>query len=150
MLRSPVIPWPSRLYMNGELADVQSEGLDLKWSILWFYNTCLHLDIFAVRCIIGMDWSLKYGGILDLTDQWWRILPKLMVPRHLLANDRFRKESVYISSFLMPTGLKTLWPLSHIIIHILNKLQSFSMALCMFVSVDCFRDVCNMSDHVQK
>jgi hypothetical protein len=37
--------------------------------------------------IIDTDWSLKYGGILDLTDLWWRILPKVMPS--LLANDSF-------------------------------------------------------------
>ena len=58
----------------------------------------------------GTDWSLEYGGILYLTDLWWRILPKIMSPRPLLANDSFRKERLSISSFLIPTGLKSLWP----------------------------------------
>ena len=30
IVRSPVITWPVGLYMNGELAQVQSGGLDLK------------------------------------------------------------------------------------------------------------------------
>ena len=34
ILRSPVITWPAGLYMNGELAQVQSGGLNLKSSIL--------------------------------------------------------------------------------------------------------------------
>ena len=33
MLRSPVIMNPVGLYMNGELAEVQSEGLDLKSTV---------------------------------------------------------------------------------------------------------------------
>ena len=32
ILRSPVITWPVGLYMNGELAQVQSGDLDLKKS----------------------------------------------------------------------------------------------------------------------
>ena len=62
--------------------------------------------------IIGTAWSLKYDGILDLTDLWWRRLPKLMPSRLLLANDSFRKECLSISSFLLliPTCLKSLWP----------------------------------------
>ena len=51
--------------------------------------------------------SLKYGGILNLTDLWWRILPKLMPS---LANDSFRKECLSISTFLILTGLKSMWP----------------------------------------
>ena len=34
ILRSPVIMWPAGLYMYGELAQVQSGGLNLKSSIL--------------------------------------------------------------------------------------------------------------------
>jgi len=41
ILRSPVITWPVGLYVNGELAQVQSGGLDLKLSILRSCNTCL-------------------------------------------------------------------------------------------------------------
>jgi hypothetical protein len=33
-----------------------------------------------------------------------------MPSRPLLANDSFRKERLSISSFLIPTGLKSLWP----------------------------------------
>jgi len=41
ILRSPVITWPVGLYLNEDLAQVQSGGLDLKSSILRSYNTCL-------------------------------------------------------------------------------------------------------------
>jgi hypothetical protein len=40
-LRSPVIRQPVELYMNGELAQVQSGGLDFKSSILRLGNTFL-------------------------------------------------------------------------------------------------------------
>jgi hypothetical protein len=44
MLRSPVM-WPAGLYMNGELAQVQSGGLDLRSC-----NTFLYLNILvAIR-----------------------------------------------------------------------------------------------------
>ena len=33
-----------------------------------------------------------------------------MPSRSLLANESFRKERLSISSFLIPTGLKSLWP----------------------------------------
>jgi hypothetical protein len=36
--------------------------------------------------IIGTDLSLRYGGILELTDLWWSILPKLITSRPLLEN----------------------------------------------------------------
>ena len=39
ILRSPVITWSVGLYMNGELAQVQSGGIDLKSSILRSRNT---------------------------------------------------------------------------------------------------------------
>jgi hypothetical protein len=39
ILRSPVISWLVGLYMNEELAQVQSGGLDLKLSILRSCNT---------------------------------------------------------------------------------------------------------------
>ena len=59
--------------------------------------------------IIGTDWSLKYGGILDMTYLWCRILKlKAWIP--LLADDSFRKERFSMQSFLMPTSLKCLWP----------------------------------------
>jgi hypothetical protein len=75
-------------------------------------NTNLQLNIFVAigmvyaNELIGTHWCLKYSGFLDLTDLWWRILPS----RHLLANYSFRKEHLFISSFLMPTGLRNLWP----------------------------------------
>jgi hypothetical protein len=40
-LRPPVIRQPVELYMNGELAQVQSGGLDFKSSILRLGNTFL-------------------------------------------------------------------------------------------------------------
>ena len=78
------------------------------------FNIEIMQHVFVVKYIccyiIGTNLSLEYGGILDLTDLWWRILPKLMPSRLLLANDSFRKERLSISYFLMLTGLKSLWP----------------------------------------
>jgi hypothetical protein len=38
--------------------------------------------------IIGTDWSLEYGGILDMIDMWWRILTKLIVSRQTFVGKR--------------------------------------------------------------
>ena len=105
-----VITWPAGLYINGELAQVQPEGLDLTSSILKSCSTCLQLNIFVAICmvyvyeIVSTNWSLKYGGILNLTDLWWRILPKLMRIIQVLETDN------YLHEFLpLKIGTKCNW-----------------------------------------
>jgi hypothetical protein len=44
ILRSSVKTWPVGLYINGELAQMQSGGLDFKSSILRSCNTLLCLN----------------------------------------------------------------------------------------------------------
>ena len=66
------------------------------------------------RCDIGMQDYMhglifKHGGILYLTDLWWRILP-YVASRSLLANDSFKNELLSSSSFLMLIGLNNMWP----------------------------------------
>ena len=52
LLRPPVKTWPDILYMNGELVQLQSGGLDLKSSI---FRPCINfLYFFANGCGRGV------------------------------------------------------------------------------------------------
>ena len=66
LLRPPVIlTWSDRLYINGELVQVQSGGLDLKSSLLRFCNTFLWLNSLVVKGVVDV-----YGLMLEI----WRIV----------------------------------------------------------------------------
>jgi hypothetical protein len=54
----------------------------------------------------------EHTDLSNREDIWlflWRILPRLMISRLLMANENYIKERLSVSYFLMPTDLKNLW-----------------------------------------
>ena len=59
--------------------------------------------------IIGMNLSLKYGGILLITFLWWTMLTILIASISLLTNGSGRNDRFSSSGLFRQTGLKSQW-----------------------------------------
>ena len=72
-LRSSVITWPFGLYINVELVQVQSGGLDLKSSILGSRNTCLLLNIFDAILLLLLVYTIPSTSDDHILFHGWTI-----------------------------------------------------------------------------